>query len=162
MKSMGGTLSDLIGSGEAKTATALIAAAKDETARAVEKSVQAHRTVWEGKSEPERKKLAAQAAVRATKHAGHRVKCPACGSDALVNGGPVAPPVVKLKDELIVEKQEFLPSKFECTACGLKISGLPQLHVCGLASPYTSTKSYDPADYYAVEVYGEYEPDNND
>ena len=76
---------------------------------------------------------------------------------------PVAPPNQKLKDGLIVVTQPFLPSKFECIACKLKIVGLPQLHACGLASVYTSTSTYDPAEFYGPsDEYQGYEDDNNE
>lgn len=163
MKSMGGTLSDLIGEADAKAANEMISAAKDESAKAVNKSVGAHKTVWEDRTEEDREKLASQAAVWATKQDGHRVKCPACNCDALVTGSPIAPPSRQLEDDEIVEKQQTLPSRFECVACGLKISGLPQLHACGLGNPYTSTTRYSAYDYY-LEIAAEqaYEPDNND
>jgi len=159
---MGHSLKDLIGKPDAAAATKMIAAAKDESAKAVEKSVQAHRTVWEAKPAKDQAGLSAQATGWATKAKGHGVQCPACKCDALVNGQPIAAPVIKLKDGLILEIQEFLPAKFQCIACGLKISGLPQLHACNLASPYTAKTSYDPAEYYAEQAYLEYEPDNND
>ena len=150
MKSMGATLADLIGSGDAKTAKAMVLAANDQSAKAVAKSVAAHRTDWESNDKLKRQKLADQAGVWAAKQGGHRVKCPACGCDALVFGGPTAPPVVRLEDDWIIETQEFLPSKFECIACGLKIVGLSHLHACGLASPYKATSTYDPFQYYAA------------
>jgi hypothetical protein len=162
MNSIGLKLNDLIGVSDAKTAAAMISAAKDESAKAVGKSISAHKTVWDAKAEAERKKLAQQSTVWATKQVGHRVKCPACASDALVHGAPVAPPTQSLEDDLIIERQQMLPSRFECVACGLKVSGLPQLHACGLGDPYTFTSSYDAADYYLEMAAEHYEPDNND
>lgn len=162
LQTMGQTLADLIGAADAATASAMIAAAKDESAQAVGKNVSAHKTVWESHSEMERSKLIGQAGLWATKQEGHRVKCPACGCDSLVFGGPTAPPAVKLQDETIIETQEFLPSKFECVACGLKIAGLSHLHACGLASPYKATSTYDPFEYYAAQQSADYEPDFNE
>jgi transcription elongation factor Elf1 len=101
--------------------------------------------------------------IWATKQDGHRVNCPACGCVALVNGTAIAPPTQQLEEDTIVERQQILPSRFECIACGLKISGLPQLHACGLGNPFTSTTRYSAADYYlelATEQFSE--PDNND
>src|ERR1043166_2250071 len=139
MRSMGEKLDLLFGKKEAEVAVKMIAAAKDESAKAVAKNISAHKTVWESKELNEQKKLASQAAFWATRRKGHRVKCPACDSDALVIGTPVAPPNHKLKQGLILVTQSYLPAQFECIACGLKIAGLPQLHACGLGNVYTAT-----------------------
>jgi hypothetical protein len=150
MKSLGSTLASLVGRNEAKTASAMIKAANDKSAQAVKKAIAAHKTNWRSKSEAEREKLAAQAAVWATRQIGHRVRCPSCDSTSLVFGGPTSPPVVRLEDDWIVETQEFLPSRFECIACGLKIAGLSNLHACGLGIPYKATSEYEPFEYYAA------------
>jgi hypothetical protein len=79
---------------------------------------------------------------------------------------PVSAPQVKLNDDLIIETQEFLPSKFECIACQLKIAGLSHLGAANLGMPFTRTVTYDPADYYAsqdqYDEYSGYEEDNNE
>ena len=121
--------------------------------------------MWSGKDKAEREKLAGQAAIWAARHAGHRVKCPACNSDALVVGEPVAQPQKSIKGDLITEKQEHLPSKFECVACGMKIAGLSQLSTAGLGDVYAQTQTYDASEYYAPSDepdYQDYEPDNNE
>lgn len=163
LKSMRSTLAALVGANNAKTAGAMVRAANAKSAKAVAKAVNAHRLSWESKDREEREKLVAQAAVWATKQAGHRVACPACASPALIFGGPTSPPLVRLEDDWIVETQEFLPSRFECIACGLKIGGLAHLHACGLGNPYKSTSAYEPIEYYAEkDPSAYYEPDFNE
>jgi len=163
LASMGETLGLLLGADEAKAAKEMIAAARDEAAKAVGKTIEAHRTVWTGTDAAERARLAAQGTAWAAKHAGHRTICPSCGSDALLTGSAVAPPVKTLRDEVIIETQYILPSRFECVACGLKISGLPQLSAAGLGDQYKATFEYDAAEYYAPEDrYEGYEPDYNE
>ena len=161
--SVGEQLDSLIGKYEAGVAKKLIAAAKDESAKTVARSVHARKKAWESRTTVERTKFANQAALWSTRQTGHRVKCPACNSDALVQGTPVAPPNQILKDGLIVVTQPFLPSKFGCIACGLRIAGLPQLHACGLANVYTATSTYAPAAFYAPsDEYQGFEDDNNE
>jgi len=163
MRSLGNDLDLLIGKKEAVVARTVIAAAKDESAKAVAKSISAHKMVWESKAPTEQAKLSSQSALWAAGRNGHRVKCPACGSDALLVGTPLAPPTQKLKDGAIVVTQSFLPSHFQCIACGLKIAGLPQLHACGLADAYKSTSTFDPATFYAPhDEFEGYEDDNNE
>ncbi|HZR35304.1 MAG TPA: hypothetical protein VFA75_07995 [Nevskia sp.] len=163
LASIGEDLSLLIGDKESKVATKLIAASKDESAKAVAKAIAAHKTVWDSKSPEEQKKLARKASVWATRQAGHRVVCPACSNEALVSGSAISEPLRKLDGDLIVEAQEYLPSKFECIACQLKIAGLSQLSASGLGATYKSTSTYDAAEYYAPEdEHPGFDDDNNE
>ncbi|HBN8548128.1 hypothetical protein [Pseudomonas aeruginosa] len=163
LSSIGMTLDDFFGKDEANVAMQLISAAADDSAKAVKGEVDAHKKVWEAKSEKERTTLLAQASLRATRQAGHRVDCPACASPALIFGEPVSAPVQSLRDGEITEKQEYLPNLFECIACSLKISGLSRLTVVGLGDRYKKTQIYDAAEYYAPQDdYFGYDEDNNE
>lgn len=163
LSSIGMTLGDFVGEDEAKVAGQLIAAAADDSAKAVKGEVEAHKKVWLAKGEKERSTLVAQASLWATRQAGHRVDCPSCASQALVVGEPVSAPVQRLNDGEITETQEYLPNQFECVACGLKIAGLSRLTVVGLGDRYKKTQVYDAAEYYAPsDDYAGYEEDNNE
>jgi hypothetical protein len=161
LSSMGEKLSVLIGPTEAVIALALIAAAKDDAAKSIGKTVSAHRTIWDGKPSSEQEELATQAVAWASRNIGHRVKCPACGSVALTTGTAVAPPKKSLVGDVIVVKQTYLPSRFECVACGLKINGLSHINACGLGDSYTATFEYDAVEYYSPEPDYD-EPDFNE
>ncbi|MCA1403050.1 hypothetical protein I6F26_00315 [Ensifer sp. IC3342] len=161
--SMGMSLEDVIGTEEADIAAKLIAAAADESAKSVLGDVARHKSDWDNLPPEQKETLAKSAKVWATRYTGHRVACPACGSTALVVGEAVAVPVRKLEEDEIVETQEYLPSRFECVACRLKISGLSRLTVVGLSARYRKTTVYDAAEYYAPEDnYAGYEDDNNE
>ncbi len=68
-----------------------------------------------------------------------------------------------IKDDQITETQQYLPSKFECIACGLKISGLSQLSVANLGDAYKATFTFDAAEYFTSQDEDvEYEPDFNE
>lgn len=163
LKSMGLTLDAFFGKDEASVAVKMIAAAADESAKAVRGDVDAHKKVWQGLSEKERTKLQTQADVWANRQAGHRVDCPACSSQALVIGEPITTPVQKLDGDEIIETQEFLPNQFECVACRLKIAGLSRLGAVGLGDQYKKTVTYDAAEYYAPQDdYAAFEDDNNE
>ena len=163
LSSLGLKLSDFLGEDESKVAEQLIAAAADDSAKAVKGEVDAHRRVWTAKAENERSTLSSQASIWATRQTGHRVECPACASQALVIGDPVSAPIQRLNEGEIIETQEHLPNQFECIACGLKIAGLSRLTVVGLSDRYKKTNVYDAADYYAPDDdYSGYEDDNNE
>lgn len=161
--SMGWNLPKFIGKEEAKIAEQLIAAASDESAKAVSKSIKFHNAVWKAKDSAEQKKFERQASAWATRHTGHRVQCPSCGCDAILAGSAISAPIKSIKEHEITETQQYLPTKFECIACGLKISGLSELNAAGLGDAYKATLTYDATDYYAPEdPHPEYEPDFNE
>lgn len=163
LESMGETLESFVGADEANLAAEMITASRDASAKAVRKTIEAHRTVWDEKDQDDRDKLTLQAAAWAKRQKGHRVVCPACDSDALVVGAPTGPPNRELVGDEIVETQYHLPSKFECVACGLKIGTLAQLHAAGLADAYKATVVFDAAEYYREDdPYADYEPDYNE
>ena len=163
LASIGSSLELFIGKDEAAVATTMIAAARDKSAKAVMGSIHAHKAVWENKEEDEQSKLDAQASAWATRHDGHRVKCPACGSQALVFGVAAAAPIRTISGDQITEAQQYLPSKFECVACGLKISSYSQLNACGLGEMYKATFNYNAAEYYqSSDPYEGFEPDYNE
>lgn len=164
LESIDSELVAFIGEDEFGLAEKLIEAAADETAKAVAGTIKSHATVWEAKEEQERTTLGEQASLWAMKHIGHRVGCPACGSVAIVVGEPISTPVQTLEDDIITEKQQYLPSRFECIACGMKIAGLSHLSAGGLGDTYIQTQQYSAPDYYAPdddEMYP-WEEDNNE
>ncbi|WP_288356080.1 hypothetical protein [uncultured Cycloclasticus sp.] len=160
---MGKELADLIGDDTAKLASQLINAAADDAAKAVMGKIKSHKTVWNEKESAEKETLLEQAKAWATKHLGHRVDCPACNSVAIVQGQPISAPTTTLNNDIIIEKQQYLPNKFECIACGMKISGLSSLGQAGLGDVFISTNEYDASEYYAPEEdWNPYEEDNNE
>lgn len=163
LESLGKNLKTLIGVDEAKVAAKLISASQDDSAKAVKKAIESHKTAWETKDNSEKAKAALQASAWAIRQMGHRVTCPACGSDALVSGTPVSEPKRKLDGNIIVETQQYLPAKFECVACLLKVAGLSRLAASGLAARFTHTKNYDAAEYFAPDdQYAGFDDDNNE
>lgn len=148
LEAAGVTMTQLFGSEEAKTATTLIQALKDDAAKAVKGTINAHKTIWEDKDVTERANLKKQAETLSSKADGHRVSCPACQSVALVHGTAAGPEASAMKDGLIMVRQPMLPSHFECKACGLKISGYSKLSACDLGDTFTSTSFTDPVDYF--------------
>jgi hypothetical protein len=146
------SLNDIFGDGEAKTAETLIKAIKDEAAKSVKGTINAHKTIWTDKSPQEREKLTKQAETVSLRVHGHRVNCPSCESVALLNGSPAGSQSAALKDGVIVVRQPMLPSSFECKACGLTIVGYSKLNACGLGGTFTSTSYTDPVDYFEDDI----------
>ena len=128
----------------------VIAAMRDTAAKSVGKEIEAHKEAWEQKGPEGQKEARERADVWATRHVGHRVPCPACGSFAIVQGTAQGPVTTLNEEYEIVQKQAMLPSSFECIACGLKISGLSKLSACGLGDAFTATTIFSPAEFFGL------------
>jgi hypothetical protein len=164
LASMGYDLKEMIGDEAADIAEKEIAAAADQTAKAVLGDVTAFAQRWAELGDDERAARSARAKVWAVRSSGHRVECPACKNPALVNGEPIGAAQQTLEDDVITERQEHLPHWLECVACGLKITGLSRLQVVNLGDRYASTQTYEAAEYYRSDddQYADYEEDNNE
>lgn len=152
VESMDETLDSLLGREVAEEAEVHIVALLDESANSVKGTINAHKTIWDEKSDEERANLIKQAELLSTRHHGHRVQCPACNSVALIQGRSTGAPKTTVNDGGIIEKQTMLPASFECVACGLKIIGYSKLVACGLGNTYVSTNHYDAVDYFEIDV----------
>jgi hypothetical protein len=128
----------------------MIASLRDTAAKSVEKDIHHQKALWLKKTPEEQKLLQEQAATWASRHAGHRTACPACGSPALVRGTSQGSVATEIGQDEVVQKQTRLPSAFECIACGLKISGLSKLSACGLGDTFISTSRMTPAEFFGL------------
>ena len=162
LESMNDTLERFLGKTEADVAQAMIAAAIDESAKSVRQDINAHKVVWENSTEGKEIR-ALQSSTWATRQTGHRVSCPSCSCDAILDGEPIAAPLRSVSEDEITETLEYLPSRFECVACGLRISGLSRLGAAGLGDTYNATFTYSGNEYFASDDdYIDYEPDFNE
>lgn len=148
LQSQGEELTFIFGSEEAEIAADLIKSLEDKAARTVGSTIEAHRAEWDSKSPDEKELLTRQAEALSSRHVGHRVKCPSCSNRALLQGSSFGAPTQTLEDDVIVERQSMLPSTFECSACGLKISGYSKLNACGLGDAFMATSRYGAAEYF--------------
>jgi transcription elongation factor Elf1 len=151
---MGRKLAELVS--DPTAAEKLIESLRDSTAKAVRQDIAAHKQVWSNKNKSAQDKASTQAATWATRHAGHRVECPSCNSQALLqgtSGGKVTTKVNEMDE--IVAQQTMLPSSFECIACGLRISGFSKLSACGLGDAFSEKSVYSAAEFFGL--YTEYD-----
>ena len=143
----------------------------DAAASAVEKDIKAHKQVWSNKDDDERTTASEQATAWATRHTGHRVNCPSCDSQALIQGNPSGAVQTEVIGETVVQRQSQIPSSFECIACGLRITGLSRLSACGLGNAFSEKSTYTAAEFFNLYTEDEleearnemsYEPDFNE
>lgn len=163
---IGESIESLFGADEADEIYAHIQALKDEAAKSVKGTINAHKTIWDEKDGAEKEKLMKQAETLSTRHHGHRISCPSCDNVALVFGSNSGAPKTIVDEDGVIEKQTMRPASFECVACGLKISGYSKLVACGLGDTFTSTTHYDATEYFDIDIEEEFRgmmgEDNNE
>jgi predicted RNA-binding Zn-ribbon protein involved in translation (DUF1610 family) len=152
-KAMGESLESLFGTDEAKVAEQILEDTQTEVRQRVENTIAAHRKVFEAKLQADRKAAAENAEKEGARLAferHHRVKCPACGSVATVQGEPFGREIVTHEEGNIKVQQPVSPHTFACPACGLKLQGYAELDAAQLGGHYTRTTNYSPEDYYGL------------
>lgn len=136
-----------------RSAQRLVASLGEEAADSVKKDIAKFKKKWFKLEKKVRDPLVRRAKRWATSDRGHRVNCPSCSTVALVRGFRYGSVSREVGDELVVEKQQMLPSQFMCKACGLTITGIAKLSACNLGDLYVHTRMATIAEYY--ELYTE-------
>lgn len=150
LESMGKSLGDLFGN--SAEAEKLAASLKDTAAKAVDQDIKAHRSAWEARAPADRTASLAQATSWASRHTGHRTRCPACNSPSLIHGSSHGAVTTEVGEDEVVQKQTMLPSSFECVACNLRISGISKLSACGLGDAFTATTKVSVAEFFGLHT----------
>ncbi|WP_131421485.1 hypothetical protein [Comamonas thiooxydans] len=149
----GETLISLFGEAEAREAEEILGKAEASVISQVKASISAHSKVFEAKEISEKAQLMSDAETESEKlsHRGHhRVVCPSCKSSATVQGTTYGGERLEHKDGLIIVRESVTPTKFCCLACGLKLSGYPELVAAGVGDHFTHRSEYSPPDYYEL------------
>ena len=151
--SLGYTLGDLLGPEEANAANATLGEAEKSLVNAVKGEIHAHSTAFLARPEAERAELVEKARVSGDELAHqrhHRVECPACKSVATVQGDDVGKQQVEHGDGSITVRQTVLPTRFVCSACGLRLVGYQALRAAGVADHFTRRSEFSPSEYYEL------------
>ena len=148
------SLTELFGEEEAKFAEKMLAENRDNVKREVLSAIAAHKKVFEAKqpTEQEAAKLEAEElGQKLSTQRYHRVKCPACGCTATVQGRLFGKEHVTHEENgEIVVRQSVIPTDLSCPACGLKLTSYAQLETAGLGDHYTRKTTYSPEEYYGL------------
>jgi hypothetical protein len=165
----GESLESLFGVEEAKAASAMLEKKESNVLSQVKGLIVAHQRVFQAKPELERQQLsgAAEGFANDLCHRGHhRVICPACASVATVQGDTYGGERLEHRDGKIIVRENVVPTKFECLACQLTLTGYHSLVAAGVGDHFTHRAEYDPSDYYELidpndhETMSKYAEDN--
>ena len=145
------SLTSLFGEGEAKTAEDIISEMAVEVKSKVQSRIAAYKKVFDEKEERERILLSEEAEKQGEilSHKGyHRVTCPACSSIATVQGDTYGREQIEHTEDEIIVRQSVIPTRFSCSACGLKLNGYGELSAASVADHFTHRTHYTPEEYY--------------
>jgi hypothetical protein len=145
------SLNSLFGDDIQKEAELILAEIEEEVIGKTKSLIAAHNKVFNNKDvelQKTLKKAAQENGVKLAHRGYHRVACPACNCTATVIGEPYGKDSIESADNEITVRQSILPTKFNCTACELKLNGYNSLSAAGVASHYTRRQRYSPDEYY--------------
>jgi hypothetical protein len=150
---LGESLENLLGREQARIAAEVLQQSKDSALGRVKTAIAAYRRVFDEKAPTERKAATegARTLVEKLVHEHHhKVACPACGSDAVVEGDPFGHEKLSHEGGNIIVRQSVSPRIFNCPACGLKLTGYAELDAADLGGTYTRRTNFSPEDYYGL------------
>jgi len=159
--SMGESLESLFGEEEARVARQILEETQTEVRQRVQTLIAAHRKVFEGKLEEDKRTAAENAkneGEQLARKRHHRVTCPACSCVATVQGEPFGREHITHEEDCIKVRQAVSPRNFACSACGLKLQGYAELEASQLGGQYTRTTESSPEDYYGLIAPENFDP----
>jgi hypothetical protein len=153
------SLADLLGDEIAQSAEKLIAALNKGLETSVKSMIAAHAKVFNLKPPDEQAKLRTTAEVVAQTYRRNAVGhvCPACGSRGVLAGELIKSMKPVLEEGDLIVEQVFLASQFTCTACGLNLKNINEIHWANIEPRFSLHASTSLHELYQPEYEDEYD-----
>jgi hypothetical protein len=151
----GRPLSDFLGAGEATAALKMIDVDRARTRGIVAATIANAAKAFQHFPESvqaERRTSGALLARRALGRFAKVVSCPACSSEAQLEGEQITSTEPQLRDDMIVRNTAVLPTAFHCYACALKLGSHAELDAANLGGQFQQEETFDPVEYYGADV----------
>ena len=158
VEAMGESLESLFGRDRAEEAEALIREGDDTVKKNVMDLISARKKTYEDDLVNDKERVAKRIVdsnrnVSSLSHQGyHVVDCPCCGNKACIHGRESGNSREQIQEEEVIVKKNVIPDSFYCHVCGLRLSSYAELQAANLPLHYTNTYSYDPVDYFSIDV----------
>ncbi len=155
---IGKSLEDYLGDEVAKSAEKLIIALDREEEHKVKTKIAAHSKVFLDKTVKEQRALRqiAEADTGSLPTGTTRQGCPACKSHARLEGGWIKDSKPFFEDNQIQVERVFLAIGLRCTACGLKLTNVNEIHVAEIEPRFSQYASTDLHELFQPEYEDEY------
>jgi hypothetical protein len=160
LRHLGKDLADLFGPEQALAAERMIAAAMEELETEMRSYVAVLARRFQALDEQDwaaRREAASRETLRrdneswAPHQMGSVVPCPACGTEAWMTGELVRSGEPVTDEDAIVYEIIKIPTRLECSACGLEVVGHERLHAIGLGGLFARQFREDPASFFNIE-----------
>lgn len=150
-ESMGETIESIFEDEVAKSALIFLEEADAKILSETKSLIAAHTKVYNAKDEEDKNRLKAQAEKESEilshkKH--HKVTCPACQCMGTVDGEVYGKDNIENTEDAIIIRQSVMPTKFQCSACELKLDSYAKLKVANISQHFTHRIHYSPEEYY--------------
>ncbi|WP_397299201.1 hypothetical protein [Nonlabens ulvanivorans] len=151
VESLGETLETIFDEEIAKSAIVFIEESDEKTLSKTKTLIAAHTNVFNAKDEDVREQLKLEAETKSgilshKKH--HKVECPACKCTGTVEGEVYGKINIENTEEEIITRQSVMPTKFNCSACELKLDSYAKLKAANISKHFTHRIHYSPEEYY--------------
>lgn len=160
-ESMGESMETYLGTDRCEEAMSIISDYDSKIMKQVKDKIAFRKKTFEEdyqnqKNDIDKKILKVHFDITAKTHMGfHKVTCPCCGNEATIHGKESSFSREKIEDDYVTIKRDVIPNSFQCDICGLKLSSYGELKVAGLPLHYTNTYTYDPIDYFGIDIHSE-------
>lgn len=150
-------LNVLLGTEEARQATAIFSASQKDRKKRVSDLIKIHKDRFFSSSEDvqikarEAGKPDFASAVTKSGHHIRAVKCPSCAAIGLLAGVPVGQSGPILRDDGIYKEIRVQPEVFQCKCCELKIKGLDELMAAGFGHEFHTLDNIDVIEYFGID-----------
>lgn len=163
-ETQGKSLEDLVGSEEVGAVEQQIGTLEDQLKKEAHDVVRQRKTSFdelEVESRLERVKQAKEEAADRRTWQDRVVKCPSCGSDALLSGKVVRSLPPNVTEDGVEERAVIMPTSLECFACELTLTKYGYLFHLGFGDQQIVESWKDPVEYFGIEFNPEdfFEPD---
>ncbi len=146
------SLSNFLGTDEAKAAELMITQEEDNLRKQITGKVKSFKDVFWDLPPNERDAKINNSKTELISYINRAkiIKCPACENNAILSGEAISVSQAKLVDDTIKQEVRYLPTQFTCFVCGFKLAKYPELKTINLGGQFTLSKKLDPLDYHGI------------
>lgn len=163
---LGVSFADYLGNEHAATAIEMLRDRRETVKREILERIRRAKAFFDHLSKEELTRRNDQSKIvfreRPHERSVHReIKCPACGSPAVMTGEIVGRGPVRIdeRNTAIEREVRVLPTKLRCPHCELKLDGFQEMRQAGLGSVYTVDESEDPIEFFGIDPSDYIDPD---
>lgn len=157
-ESMEESLVSLFGMARAREAISLVYEEDANRKKAVKDRISALKRAYEEEKRSNKKRIdsliaSSEREALVLRHQGYFiVDCPCCGNKSWIEGRESFKSHEEIQENNVTVRKDVIPDSFQCSVCGLRLSSYAELKAAELPLHYTNTYTYDPVEYFSIDV----------